>query len=182
MRVHLSFVGIANTTLMMNSYFRFAQISDKKQLKRLYKQEHYSAGFKGFDTAYGVFNNEQLISALIVSQLTPDNTQALLHGLVTEKSRQNQGHASKLLSYCLASYQKVGLTSIAGTTTNNTKAIESIVCFIDPKLRAFYLQHQFTEQPITALNDTLKPRFNAYQKYQADLLIMVRHVQHTSNF
>lgn len=172
-------------TLMMNSHFRFAQISDKKQLKRFYKQEHYSAGFKGFDIAYGVFDKEQLISAVIISQLTPDNTQALLHGLVTKKIKQNQGHASKLLNYCLVSYQKVGLADITdnlSNISNISNTMESIVCFIEPKLRAFYLQHQFTEQPITALNDTLKPRFNAYQKYQADLLIMVHHVQHTSNF
>jgi len=172
MPVLLSYVGIANMTLTMNNQIKCVQLSDKKQLKRFYKQVHYSAGFKGFDIAYGAFYHERLVSALIISQLTTHNTQGLLHGLVTEQSMQNKGFARQLLSYSLASYQTNTLTSF----DKSAEPPRQIVCFIEPKLHSFYQQLQFINSPISALNDELAARFKAYQTYQSDLVIMVHNL------
>ncbi|MCH2055633.1 MAG: GNAT family N-acetyltransferase [Thalassotalea sp.] len=164
---------------------------DKKAIKAFYKNERYSAKFKGFDLAYGAFsagaksdvNHDEsrildsadttaqqelaLVASVIISQLHQDNTQALLHGLVTASSARGKGIASRLISFAIRDIKKrESSPSIVG--------INSIVCFSDPKLANFYLGNQFTlvnadDQGI--LTSSIEARLLAYQKYQPNLSV-----------
>lgn len=181
---------------LTTSTFTFRQLCnkesvDKKAIKAFYKNERYSAKFKGFDLAYGAFSagvksdinddkngalcqvdttkkkEQNLLATVIISQLHQDNTQALLHGLVTAASARGKGIASRLLSFAIGDIKK-------RESSQSTVGIDSIVCFSDPKLANFYLGNQFTlvnadDQRI--LTPLIEARLLAYQKHQPNLSV-----------
>ncbi len=176
--------------------FTFQRLSSKKSankkaIKAFYKNERYSAKFKGFDLAYGAFlagaksdvndnknralchidttkqEGQNLVATVIISQLHKDNTQALLHGLVTASSARGKGIASRLLSFAIEDLKK-------RESSQSTVGIDSIVCFSDPKLANFYLGNQFTLVNANNqgfLTPSIEARLLAYQKHQPDLSV-----------
>ncbi|MEW6982641.1 GNAT family N-acetyltransferase [Colwelliaceae bacterium 6471] len=130
--------------------------SDKKALKRFYRQQNYSAAFMGYDQCYVVKEGKNIIAAAIVSMITRENNQALLHGLVVSKTLQKQGVASNLLSHI-------------------TKHHTELYCFASVTLQAFYLHQQFTQVSTSVLKDTLESRLNIYRQKKPDLVIFNYH-------
>ena len=76
-----------------------ADKTDKKAIQGFYKQQHYSAGFIGYDRTYLIKQQQQIIASVILSRITVDNPHELLHALVVDKVFQHQGLASRLLRY-----------------------------------------------------------------------------------
>lgn len=152
---------------------KIATKSDKKALKRFYKNQHYSASFIGFDSAYIILDNEQIIASAIVSYSTSDNNQALLHALVVAKPYQKQGIATELINIIKQQH-----------CHNHSNKHSSIVCFTKPELAIFYqalsfkklTQEQAPNSPIISdennlITDVNFKRFNAYRKKNPALTV-----------
>ncbi len=104
---------------MMNISPVKALRSDKRSIKRFYKEHGYSASFMGFDTAYLIKLDDHIIASVIVSYITDNNNQALLHGLFVHKDYRNQHYASLLIQHAKQKHL-------------------SMVCFVDKALMPFY--------------------------------------------
>ena len=129
-----------------------AEKSDKKEILRFYKQQHYSARFLGFDQAYFIKKNEAIIACVIVSNLSSNCHQALLHALVVDKAWRKQRIASKLLEHC-------------------TTLHEHIVCFADSSLSTFYKTNGFYQANIETIDKLLEVRYLSYQLKDSNLVI-----------
>ena len=142
----------------MNLTFRQALKADKKEIKRFYKQQHYSAKFMGLDQCYIVEDNNHIIASVIISQLTENNQQYFLHALVVNTCYQKQGLATKLLKY---------------STNHNaiTEKPDSIVCFCSVDIISLYQKSGFKVLSQKALNHTLFSRYLLYRKKQHNLTI-----------
>lgn len=121
------------------------KLTNKKQIKRFYKSQHYSASFVGFDTSYQVLNEDKIIASAIISYQTKENQQALLHALVVDKNYRNIGIAKQLISHIC-------------------KQHNHIVCFCSLELIKLYQQFNFnlcSENDLSTMN---KFRFLTYQQ------------------
>lgn len=127
-----------------NKHITVLTKTNKKALLRFYQHNRYSARFIGFDQAYYCTDEKQNIRAsVIVSKISNDNSQWLLHALLTDKSYQQQGLASALIKYCQNHHQP-------------------LVCFVDEKLTTFYYTRHFKKIPSTQLSPALQTRYFAY--------------------
>ena len=135
-----------------------AEKADKKDIKRFYKSQRYSAGFLGDDRCFLVresnVNNAPIIAAVIVSYCT---TSPFLHALVVDIKHQKQGLATALIKHCQQHF-------------------DSLVCFCEPKLASLYLANQFqllTDfQLSNHLPEQLTSRFQSYRQHTQSLLAL----------
>ncbi|WDE03330.1 GNAT family N-acetyltransferase [Thalassomonas viridans] len=147
-------------TLMISTptpEFEFCQgqKSDKKAIKRFYRQHSYSAGFMGLDSCYLVKDKQQIIACVIHSRLVVENQQSLLHALVVAPGYRRQAIASSLLDYSCAFHP---LT----------------VCFADKQLAPLYLSSRFTPASQHQLFPELAARYTQYIKKKPELTIFMR--------
>jgi len=131
-----------------------AEKTDKKDIKRFYRQQNYSAGFLGLDHCYLVRFEQKIIASVIVSQITPENNQHLLHALVVDGQYRQKGLASTLLRHAIKLYQP-------------------LVCFAGADLATLYTQAGFKRAESNDLSQTLNLRFQAYRKKINDLMIFI---------
>ena len=142
----------------MNLIFRQAIKADKKEIKRFYKKQQYSAKFMGLDHCFIAEKDTIIIASVIISKLTDNNQQYFLHALAVDRSYQNQGLASKLLKYA---------TNHIATKEQPT----AIVCFCNPDLIPLYQKTGFNLLTQEELKQTLYSRYLLYRNKQSDLVI-----------
>jgi GNAT superfamily N-acetyltransferase len=138
----------------LNVVIQCANKGDKKAIQRFYKQQHYSASFMGFDNTYVIKKADVIIAAVIVSQIVANHSHYFLHGLVVDKLYQGNGLGKKLVNHVKNHHHP-------------------LCCFTDNTLLAWYEQLNFIQLPATGLTPILLTRYQAYQKYQKNLSIMV---------
>jgi N-acetylglutamate synthase-like GNAT family acetyltransferase len=126
--------------------------SDKKTLKRFYKLQRYSASYIGLDHCFYISQGQNIIAAMIISQINKSNAQYLLHGLVVDKNFQHQGLALALLDKACTNF------------TN-------LVCFADSELSSLYLKANFTQVESHFLSAELFNRYHQYHKTKKHLII-----------
>ncbi|WP_371373274.1 GNAT family N-acetyltransferase [Thalassotalea aquiviva] len=122
----------------------------RKNIKRFYKQQHYSASFMGYDRCFYIAKpNQDIIASVILSEIEHVN---FLHALVVDKAYQKQGFASQLIDQC----------ANIGTP---------IFCFADNKLDRLYQSKGFHLGQESQLPDALAKRWHSYVKKSPNLLI-----------
>ena len=126
--------------------------TDKKDIKRFYKQQHYNASFIGQDRTFLIKDNHLIVAAVIVSLISTDNRQALLHGLLVNKTYRKQNLATTLLNFV-------------------SKEYNDLVCFAVPAQENFYLKRGFSIEHQQHLSPCLLSRYLAYKKNKTDLQI-----------
>ncbi|TPH17685.1 GNAT family N-acetyltransferase [Litorilituus lipolyticus] len=135
-----------------------ADKSEKKAVLRFYKSNQFSTRLKGFDSIYTIKKNSRIIASTIVSKITKNNTQCLLHGLVVESNYQKQGLAKLLLNTCKANHH-------------------SIVLFASEDLTSFYQKQGFNLIPSLAIQGALTPellsRYLRYKTKQSSLCAFI---------
>lgn len=128
--------------------------ANKKAILRFYKQQRYSARFIGLDYCYIIQHHKVIIASVIVSKLTQDNPQYLMHALVVTQEFRQKSLASYLIQHVAAIHQP-------------------IVCFAKQELASLYLKNNMRKlcdkQIETQLGSTLKPRFNTYKQKESTL-------------
>lgn len=134
-------------------------LTNKKQIKRFYKSQHYAASFIGFDKSYQVLDDEKIIASAIISYQVEENQQALLHALVVDKAYQHMGIATQLISYIC-------------------KLHSNIVCFCSPELTKLYQQCNFNLCSEANLCEINKFRFSLYKNQKS--LISLRYFSRNS--
>ena len=142
--------------------YRLANKADKKEIKRFYKTQQYSAGLKGYDITYLAMQNNSIIGTVICSGLCMSANQYLLHGLVVNHYYHHQGLASNLINHCW--HHLYSLSS---------KAL-SVVCFAEQNLAHLYLKNNFNVADANKLTPLIKARYEAYLKTQPQLIIFYR--------
>ncbi|REL29277.1 GNAT family N-acetyltransferase [Thalassotalea euphylliae] len=161
---------------MQENHISFSADANKNDVKRFYRNQNYSAKFKGYDQAFVASENSSaespsylhnnlsnnIIGSVIISQLRQGNKQALLHGLVVSQSYRGKGLGKKLTKHALK---------------HCSLEVDHIICFAEPHLTQFYVSCGFSlvdKNSITAnLSPELAARFTSYQKYQASLAIFI---------
>lgn len=128
-----------------------ASKTDKKDILRFYKQQHYSARFLGFDHCYVIKSNQQIIASVIVSMITQNNNQAFLHALVVDTNYRHQHLASMLLQHCIRQHLE-------------------LVCFAQLSLAPLYINNGFVQAKINSLTPELQQRYQRYLAKNSDLL------------
>ncbi len=141
---------------------KLAEKSLKKDIKRFYKDNHSSFSFKGLDDTFLVFDENEITASAIVSQLSPSNTQLLLHGVLTKHSYRKQGLAQALLHFIERHYH-------LGCKNDNSYTLH---CFVLPALISFYQKRGFQVAHENTLNEELQPRFIAYKRLNPTLEVM----------
>ncbi len=143
--------------------FFIAARSDKKSIQQFYKAQKHSASLKGLDQVFLAKRDNTIVAALIISQIESSNTQYLLHGLVVDSNVRGQGIAKKLHHF-----------STQSLIEQRHKALDTIVCFANKSLSKLYCTLGYCVKPPEELNNTLLPRYTAYQKHQHGLVIFTR--------
>ena len=139
-----------------------AEKADKKDIKRFYRQQNYSAGFLGLDHCYLVRFQQKIIAAVIVSQIKPENDQHFLHALMVDGQHRQKHLASALLHHTIKHHQP-------------------LVCFSGSSLATLYTQMGFKLAKPCDLTQTLNLRFQAYCKKINDLLIFIHQANDDKN-
>ncbi|WP_206486405.1 GNAT family N-acetyltransferase [Thalassotalea sp. G2M2-11] len=133
-----------------------ADKTDKKSVLRFYKQQHYSARYLGFDHVYIIEYDNNIIAAVMVSNIKPNANVSLLHALVVDKAYQRQGLATKLLQHVFKHH---------GT----------IICFAQPFLAPLYQSVAMATLTLAQIEQQLSPelylRYLAYKKSQPKLQV-----------
>ena len=129
--------------------------TDKKDIKRFYKQQHYNASFIGQDRTFLIKDNHLIVAAVIVSLISTDNHQALLHGLLVNKTYRKQNLATTLLNF-------------------TSKQYDALICFAEPAQEKFYIKRGFSIEHQQHLSPCLLSRYLAYKKKKTDLLIFAK--------
>ncbi|MBB6542495.1 GNAT family N-acetyltransferase [Thalassotalea piscium] len=122
-----------------------ASNNDKKAILRFYKQQHYSAGFLGFDHTYYIQKNAQIIASVILSKIVESNPQMLLHALVVDKQYSRQKLATTLLQHCISQHP-------------------ALVCFSTDALALLYFKNSFSLIPETQISQVLQQRYRIYHQ------------------
>jgi GNAT superfamily N-acetyltransferase len=138
-----------------NILIQTAVKSDKKSIKKYYKQQQYSASFMGLDTVFVIRYEGEIIASVIISLLKKQYTQYFLHALVVDKKYRKQGLATKLLNYC------------------NTNGLD-IICFAVDSMSGLYLGAGYTRSCQNKLNETNLLRFHQYQKSKPTLQVFIK--------
>jgi GNAT superfamily N-acetyltransferase len=132
--------------------------SDKKDLLRFYKAQHYSASFIGYDQCYFIKINNTIMAAVMVSKIAEHHQHYFLHALVVDNKFQHQGIASLLLKHVNERHQP-------------------LLCFANAPLEAFYTKNDFVKL-LPSAYETMLPqhlflRFNGYKKKQSQLQVFI---------
>ncbi|WP_068546569.1 GNAT family N-acetyltransferase [Thalassotalea crassostreae] len=135
-----------------------ADKADKKDIKRFYKSQRYSAGFLGDDRCFLVrdtaVKNTPIIASVIVSYCS---TSPFLHALVVDIKHQKQGLATALIKHCQQHFN-------------------SLVCFCEPKLASLYLANRFQVindiKMAKSMPEQLTSRFDSYRQHTPSLLAL----------
>jgi GNAT superfamily N-acetyltransferase len=130
-----------------------AEKSDKKAIKRFYKQQGFNAGFLGNDSVYLVKQAEQIKACMIISVI---NQQAFLHGLVVCASARKRGLAIKLLNKAKDTFSE-------------------LICFAEESLTGFYQKQGFKLGKANILKDKLLMRYQSYIRHKTGLVIFHYH-------
>ncbi|WP_371185900.1 GNAT family N-acetyltransferase [Thalassotalea maritima] len=125
-----------------------AEKSDKKDIKRFYKQQKYNARFLGDDACYFIKDNEQIIACVIISY---QHRSPFLHGLCVDGTHRHQGIARQLLTHCQHLHQH-------------------IYCFAQDSLAGLYLNSHFSQVSQDTLPNSLQTRFTSYLRKQTNLV------------
>ncbi len=135
-----------------------ANKSDKKDIQRFYKAQHYPASFIGLDNCYLIKEDNNIVASVIISEIKGNNKQYFLHALVVNKAQQSQGLASQLIQHTKHLHQP-------------------LVCFAEKTLADFYFKQgmkAIEESPLnTCLNEQLLLRFNRYKQKQTSLTAFI---------
>lgn len=153
----------------MNQYFTSSPYTlskalktDKKDILRFYKAQHYPASYIGQDHGYIVKVDGPIIASAIISAGQQTAGFWLLHGLVINKAQRG----SKIGSLVLQAI-------VAEKSTDKSQSYEKIVCFADKALHRFYEKNNFrvynTVAEIDKLPGEFKKRLISYQKKQPNL-------------
>ncbi|KGJ99035.1 GNAT family N-acetyltransferase [Thalassotalea sp. ND16A] len=132
-----------------------ADKTNKKAIKRFYKNNHYSASFMGDDACYFITedsaDNTNIIAGVIISyqQSTP-----FLHALVVTKEYRGKGLSTLLLNHC---QQQINL----------------IYCFANNSLCRLYQQQGFASIAANQLPESLKVRLLNYQQKSPSLQSLI---------
>lgn len=138
--------------LLSNYTLVLASKNERKDIKRFYKKQHYSARFLGLDSCYLIKLNNVIIASVIVSQIIICNQQTFIHALVVDKNHNHRGLATQLLTYI-------------------TKHKNNLICFADERLSKLYGKAGFIEVNSDKLTGTLNKRFQQYIIKKPNLLI-----------
>ena len=165
---------MSNHQIQDKQSIQLSLCAHKPSLKHFYRSQRYSAKFKGYDQAFTITdsateqrnsqtlaNNQQIIAAVMISQLQLTHSQALLHALVVEKLRQKHGLAKQLLNYSL---------------NQCTLPVAQIVCFANVSLAKLYLACGFVLGTEAELTSLLQERYISYRKHQPELKIFIKEV------
>ncbi|TRX56314.1 GNAT family N-acetyltransferase [Thalassomonas sp. M1454] len=121
---------------------QLAEKSDKKSIKRFYKNNNYSASFMGNDTCYLMKLNDEIIAAVVISNIDDCN---FLHALVVNNKYQHKGLASQLLKHSLVKHS-------------------TLYCFADRSLNPLYSANNYIQIDPSILPEQLQTRFFCYHK------------------
>ncbi len=139
-----------------------AEKSDKKDIKRFYKNQNYSASYIGQDKCYIVKIDNTIIAVAIISLGQEHGNYWLLHGLVTEKQHRGNKVASAIID-----------TIISEKNQNIEAQYNKIVSFADTELHAFYRANGFISfNSNKAINDLpleFKQRLARYRENRPNL-------------
>ncbi|QBG36720.1 GNAT family N-acetyltransferase [Litorilituus sediminis] len=130
--------------------------ADKKAILRFYKQQHYSARFIGLDHCYFIKHQNIIIACVIVSKLTQDNPQYLMHALFVDKEFRQQSLASQLIQHVTSKHSP-------------------LICFAKQALSKLYLINNMRAicdtQAQSSLSTALQLRFNSYKNKEPSLTV-----------
>ncbi|WDE13838.1 GNAT family N-acetyltransferase [Thalassomonas haliotis] len=135
-----------------------AEKSDKKAIKRFYRQHSYSASFMGLDSCYLVKDKQDIIASVLYSQLLAENRQSLLHALVVAPDHRRLSIAASLLDYSRTFHPLS-------------------VCFAAPELAPLYLSNNFQLANLDQLSPLLARRYLQYIKAKPELAIFIRDIK-----
>jgi N-acetylglutamate synthase-like GNAT family acetyltransferase len=136
--------------------------SDKKDIMRFYKTQHYSASYIGQDQCYLVKRDHCIIACAIVSAGQESGDVWLLHGLVTDKDQRGKNIASLIVKTII-------------NDENELKKVRygKIICFADSALQAFYKKNHFinhnTSDKLALLPEEFSRRLTRYREKQQSL-------------
>lgn len=140
-----------------------AEKSDKKAIKRFYKQNRYSAGFMGDDVCFYItdeylieqkaFNEEAIVNIIACVIISYQHDHPFLHGLLVAQTHKRKGHASSLLNHCKMHFKK-------------------IFCFVEPRLLPWYAKQKFVPKDVNQLPEQLKNKLSTYQQYTKELVAL----------
>ena len=139
-----------------------AQQSDKKNIKRFYKNNHYAASYMGYDSCYIIKIDNNIVASVIVSYIVNENSQALLHALFVDESYRKNKLASLLIQKAQQEHS-------------------SIVCFAHKKLIGFYQKldfipiETFQTKEAQLLSSTNLAKLSQYQRYNTQLTAYIYH-------
>lgn len=132
----------------MTIEFIIANKTHKKAIKRFYKTNHYSASFIGNDVCLLARIEQQIVAAVIVSQV---NSSYWLHALVVAPNYRAQGIARQLTNALQTTYR-------------------TLYCFASKKLEPFYLRLGFGQINPHELPEELTSRYLSYLSTKQQLL------------
>lgn len=161
--------------------FTLANKLDKKPLKRFYKNLHYPFSYMGLDTVFllkkTVNNNDtnqqdvgdEIIASVVISKLSPENPQYLLHALLVAPAYRKQGIAAALLEQASDFIRNIK----AQQATQNSQSAICLIAFADKALTAFYQKKGYIESRHDALLPPLSLRYQSYLKKQPHLKLFI---------
>jgi GNAT superfamily N-acetyltransferase len=151
--------------------------SDKKDIMRFYKAQHYAASYIGQDQSYFIEVDGNIIACALVSAGQENGEFWLLHALVVAQAHRGKGIASLLLTSIMADKKPVDVARLANKTAIKNEirlpAYAKIICFADQALQRFYLSNQFIAYNSTAdikqLPNEFQQRLSRYREKQKAL-------------
>ena len=156
---------------------------DRKSIKRFYKSLHYSFSYMGLDTVFLIKdlsknidkdakkeggNDDDIIASVVISKLSPENPQYLLHALIIAPSYRKQGLA-KVLLHQVSHFMDDIKKQVCVQHRNNASI--SLVAFADKNLQVFYQKQGYIESTYEELLPSLSLRYRSYLKKQPNLNI-----------
>lgn len=168
--------NVINSTLKFHSVI--ADKADKKAIKRFYKSAKAPLSYMGLDTVFCITpasndednSNKELtrnadkhiIGGVVLSQLTSDNHQYLLHALFIEQKYRKKGLSSLLLHE---------VNKFITEKTNKQGLSQEVIVFAEQDLTSFYFKHAYHEITSESLLAPLALRYRSYIKKQPRLKI-----------
>ncbi|WP_076417843.1 GNAT family N-acetyltransferase [Colwellia sp. UCD-KL20] len=129
---------------------------DKKNIKRFYKDNKYSASFMGYDHTYLIKRDNIIIGSVIISYITNNSQYGLLHALLITEFHRRKGYAQLLIKRLQNEHSH-------------------IICFADKKLQPFYINMGFKKDvnDELPLPNYLLKKFNNYLRNKKDLKVFI---------
>ncbi|XPF94584.1 GNAT family N-acetyltransferase [Colwellia sp. RE-S-Sl-9] len=128
---------------------------DKKDIKRFYKDNNYSASFMGYDHTYIIKMDNVIIGSVILSYITNSSQYGLLHALLITPLYREKGYAKLLIETLQWEHNH-------------------IICFADKKLYRLYKDIGFKESESLEIPSHFIDRYNCYLKKNNDLKVFLK--------